>query len=257
MVTLTRYGFDKSFNRIKESGKDFQLIRTNYSAKLFFENEIYFYSTVFSGKGRTFFRLFQQLQKELKNNTLENFKNKINYFSFHRDNIFNVKECVCVDISAAYATALVNKSVISEELYTRILRLPKLHRLKILGMLATNKVIMERKSGEISIRSEINKYENVFFYACKIISDLMQQCIVAAAEDFYFFWVDGIFLHPRAAEKICKIIGGEGFRYRLEHITDFTISNSRLFIQYVKKEGNTETKKKYYFYRLSFFHRSI
>ena len=105
--------------------------------------------------------LQKQLLKEIKNNTenmeiLKNQKNTTNYFKFDNSirqmsdmlgEIVSINNICEMDVVKAYYKIAYNLNYISKEFYEKTLKLPKYIRLRLLGSIATRKIV-ETYEGE-------------------------------------------------------------------------------------------------------------
>lgn len=234
---------------------DFDVLATNYTTeiKLIDSGHSYF----FSANSRLNFKLFgtlSKLKKETANIIIpDSAEGKISYYSLNKNNFKprngagTYKKVFNIDITAAYATVLKNKKYISTELFNTIMKLPKMDRLAIVGMLATKKVIYEIRNGkEKSARIETDEQRRkIFFEASKVIDEILFLCRQAAENSFLFFWVDGIYLKDTAAhDKIKNILSENGLNYKEQVLTDFNyiIDSEVIYINYINQEG---TKKQF------------
>ena len=231
---------------------NFDVLATNYTTeiKLIDTGHSYF----FSANSKLNFKLFgtlSTLKKETANVTIaEDNEKNISYYSINKNNFKaannkgSYKEVFNIDITAAYVTVLKNKNYISEALYTKILKLPKMDRLAIVGMLATKKVIYEIRDGkEKSARIETDKERRkIFFEASKVIDEILFECREAAGKSFLFFWVDGIYLKDKAAhDKIKSILAANKLNYKEQVLTNFNYEvDSEVLTIHYENEENTK-----------------
>lgn len=220
---------------------------TNYTTEVI-QNEI---SYLFSASKKTNFRLFgtyQTLKAQVKKINPPSYEGLISYFRLNLNNILNqhskinLGEVINIDITAAYATTLLNKQYIDKKLFTKIMALPKLERLAVIGMLATKKHIFEFKAGEqINCSTETDEQKrNIFFEASHAVNEIMEACAKIAKEDFLFFWVDGIYLKTEKYKiEIQKYIEAHSYQYKTEVLNNFTAEikeNKTIFVKYNKGE---------------------
>ncbi len=234
-------------NLIKEK-TSFIVKSTNYTTEIIFPN----YSYLFSGSNKPNYKLFgtlAQLKSQVKNIRLpDTNEGKISYYQLDLKN-FNIKNnkidnIFNVDIKAAYATALLNKKYIDVVLYNKIMTLPKLDRLAIVGMLATKKNIYEFQDGkEINYKTEFwdgtGEARKIFFEASKTVDELLIDCRKIAGGDFLFFWVDGIYLKTEnKISEICQHLTNAGFKYSKNNYTDFNfkVKENILTVNYINEE---------------------
>jgi hypothetical protein len=224
---------------------------TNYTTEVLQNNISY----LFSASKKTNFRLFgtyQTLKAQVKKITPPSYEGLISYFRLNLNNILNqhskinLGKVINIDITAAYATTLLNKKYIDNKLFSKITALPKLERLAVIGMLATKKHIFEFKAGEqINCSTETDAQKrNIFFEASHAVNEIMETCANIAKEDFLFFWVDGIYLKTDKYKKeIQEYISAQNYKHKTETLNNFTAEikeNKTIFVTY-KKEEKTKT----------------
>jgi hypothetical protein len=230
---------------------NFTVKSTNYTTEVI-QNGI---SYLFSASKNTNFRLFgtyQTLKAQVKKINTPSYEGLISYFRLNLNNILNsnssiiIDEVINIDITAAYATTLLNKKYIDKKLFDKIMLLPKLERMAVVGMLATKKHIFDFEKGEqinCSVETDAQK-RNIFFEASHSVNEIMEYCANIAKEDFLFFWVDGIYLKTDKYKKeIQEYISSQQYQYRTETLKNFTAhitENKTIFVTYEKGEKKKE-----------------
>ena len=152
--------------------------------------------------------LQKKLKKHIKkrnNGKKVNYQNqKINYWRFDNSLHSMVEssgECVEfhnileMDITKAYYKMARNLDYISEEIYQICLKLPKPIRLRLIGSIATHKVIETYENKEIKNIQiiEDDELRQIWFHICYEVGAVMQECADAIQDYFIFYWVDGIY----------------------------------------------------------------
>ena len=121
---------------------------------------------------------------------------KTNFGLSNNKNSYSAKQVLNIDISSAYATCLYNNELITDKTYKVLKSLPKTERLPCVGMLATSHTKFQYSNGECY---NVDLYRSptapVFFYLIDEINYIMQNIQFLLAEDFIFYWVDGIFFN--------------------------------------------------------------
>lgn len=152
--------------------------------------------------------LQKKLKKHIKN---RNNGKKINYknqrISYHKfdDSLqamietsgqyLELPNILEMDITKAYYKMARNLDYISEEIYQICLKLPKHIRLRLIGSIATHKVIEKYENKELKDIQIIEDLElrEIWFHICYEVGKVMQECAEAIQEYFIFYWVDGIY----------------------------------------------------------------
>ena len=209
------------------SNKTFKIEQTGYSRTIIHDNNKSIYAD--DKINSVCFSMFSSLKKEIKNNDLHiDFvpEYDVKYYGISeivsKKSFLMPSDIVNVDIKSAYLSVLKNKKIISEELFEKINKINKIDRLKTLGFLATNKVVLEYENGElINVTSKRNEYANYFFLCCYEIGELMTRIANEFNENFLFYWVDGIYFDKNNLniERVTKIIDEYQFSYKVEHLT--------------------------------------
>ena len=147
---------------------------------------------------------------EKADSNFKHYKNqKVNFFEFDNSLRYMVEtsgdyteipNIIEMDITKAYYQMTYNLGYISEKTYNELLGLPKYIRLRLLGSIATRKVI-EKYNGDknIDIRVVENlRLREVWNRICYEVGKVMKECSESIQDYFVFYWVDGIYFqqHP-------------------------------------------------------------
>lgn len=177
---------------------------------------------------------------------------KIDVGSFYEYS--DVYEC---DITGAYYRAALNLGFISKEFFDKCMNLEKLHRLKVLGSIATSKRIYTYDKGLLKIEPEImeDKFlRSAWFKICSYVNDAMQVIRNTTTSLFLFYWVDGIYIRmPEVDKQIIKEQVDEltkhlNFEWKIEKLKNFTLLNlpDKIEIQIEKekpkKDGSSDIR---------------
>ena len=225
--------------------------------------------------------LQKQLLKEIKNNTenkiiIKNPKNTLNYFKFDNSiremsdmlgEVVSIKNLCEMDVVKAYYKIAYNLNYISKEFYEKTLKLPKYIRLRLLGSIATRKII-ETYEGDKLIDVKIKENEknrNIWFNICKKLDEVMMEVADGLQDYFLFYWVDGIYFkkddniilddHQPSIQVVKYIFEKHNLDYTIKNIQKLTIINKnkniylQLYIDNYKKSEFYVPKtnvKKYY-----------
>ena len=152
------------------------------------------------------------LQKKLKKEVTERTENKqINYngerIDFYRfdsslkymvdtaGDYIEFTNILEMDITKAYYKMALNLGYISEKTYKVCLVLPKYIRLRLIGSIATSKIIETYKNKEL-VKIEVKEDEQlrqIWFHICYNVGKIMLECAESIEDYFIFYWVDGIY----------------------------------------------------------------
>jgi hypothetical protein len=152
------------------------------------------------------------LQKKLKKEVKERTENKqINYngerIDFYRfdsslkymvdtaGDYIEFTNILEMDITKAYYKMALNLGYISEKTYKVCLVLPKYIRLRLIGSIATSKIIETYKNKEL-VKIEVKEDEQlrqIWFHICYNVGKIMLECAESIEDYFIFYWVDGIY----------------------------------------------------------------
>jgi len=100
-----------------------------------------------------------------------------------------------MDITKAYYKMALNLGYISEKTYDVCLEAPKYIRLRLIGSIATSKVIETYKNKEL-VKIEVKEDEQlrqIWFHICYEVGKIMLECAESIEDYFIFYWVDGIY----------------------------------------------------------------
>ena len=206
---------------------------SGYSLKLIVENNVYLFCDALSRTN--FFSVLNKIKKEITDTAVifDDAMDKINYYNHslkkfkgrsHYDRIYNI------DIKKAYAKTLLNELLITAQTYKYLDKLNKMDRLKVVGSLATQTILVEKENGVMKKGfPKIIEDENLrrcFFHVSNIIGEIMNMCAKIAGEDFIFFWVDGIFLRSDYKKfEILSYLSSLNYDASCEWLTDFNIES--------------------------------
>lgn len=124
-------------------------------------------------------------------------RNTLRYYNYNSKQFIDTDRFYYIDFSACYLRVLNNRGVISNLLFNEINRLPKKDRLICLGMLAYEPYRIHYRNGERygAIKQIENEYSHVFYFACQLTQELIENIIKRINNDYIFYWVDGIFFN--------------------------------------------------------------
>lgn len=150
------------------------------------------------------------------------------------------RDAVCVDIRAAYPTTLANLGIVKPDTYKALMSLPKTERLKAVGMMGTTRHVQTFDAGRLlETTTEREATTTAFFATCHHVGEVMELCTKESGEAFGFFWVDGIFVSPKAADIVCDVIGSAGYEFSRETVRNVRRSTEGRYIFYTKGDKST------------------
>lgn len=230
------------FKNMVATKQDFKVVKTGYTTNFKTDEQNYFFGT----KEKVNFGLFNALKSEIKRNNidLEDVPKEPIFFKRPTE-LREYKKVYCVDINSAYLTALKNLHFVNEDskVFKMLEGAKKGDRLKIVGMLATNKIVREFKNGEL-IKTELKAdayMRNVFFALCNEIDVQMHNLI--KLKSYIFYWFDGIYFdNLKDCEKAVQVLKSNGYQSKIEELTEFKIKRIKHFlnITYLKNEKRKE-----------------
>lgn len=148
-------------------------------------------------------------------------------------------ECWCVDIRAAYPTALLNMGAIRSATFDKLAKMDKLDRLKAVGMLASRKFIQEWTDARLE-RTYLDESPAApyFYAACQAVGDVMGY-VKHNTEGFMLYWVDGVFVDVPDPAHVADTLHGMGFPTTTERVTGLRRSFDRRYYHYTKGGKST------------------
>lgn len=145
------------------------------------------------------------------------------------------RECWCVDIRAAYPTALLKLGAITRPTFDKLARMPKLDRLKAVGMLASRKFVQHFVAGRLVDMFIDEAPTAPFFYAaCHEVGEVMDAIRFDAGAAFVLFWVDGVFLDVPDPAPVSDTLEAMGYSTTVERVTDMRRSADGRYFHYTK-----------------------
>jgi hypothetical protein len=232
----------------KISGYDFELILSNYTAKIECkQNAALNIQFIKEEKPFYFFAMYKELKKQVEAYLLNNtilLPSEVRYYDVIQKKDFYKKEIFNIDLSSAYINVLFNEKIIDKELFNKLEKLPKLDRLGVVGMLASKKNVYYYKNGELQDVEIIeNKILSDVFYFCVVKTFLIMQDLKNIIySSFIFSWVDGIYFDDKTKIKECEnYLIKNNYPYKIEVLNNFiyTRVDENAVIEYLK-EGKTK-----------------
>lgn len=241
-ITLNyRLGNERDFLKkcIKEN-RNVTIKRTNYSLKVETERRNYYFSSGQSS-GKRAFIAFNKIVKDIKASGIETpdvCAKDVKYWWF-KDVEKYPTDFYSVDINSAYPTALFNTGAITKETYDFLCNnIPKIDRLRCVGMLATQKGIYHYEHGKLKeFEVDTSQYSGWFFMCCLLVGEIMDLCKKRYKKNVIHYWVDGIAMSENH-EDCLQYVESLGYPSKLEKISECRLVNNCMIY---KKDG----KKKY------------
>ena len=193
------------------------------------------------------------LQKELKKEVDKNLKttpisysnDRIDYYKFDNSLSYMVDtegECIEIpdiyemDITSAYYQSLYNLKYIGKRFFEKCKNLPKHIRLRLIGSLATRKLIEKYKKGVLVGHEEkVNPvHRQVYFHNSYQVGKVMLECAKAIQDHFIFYWVDGIYFQrdlrsPKTNDPCIQVVKSifekNNFSFSVIELNKITLQN--------------------------------
>jgi len=216
------------------------LRRTNYSIKVETDRRNYLFTNQ-STVGVRSFAAYKKIVKDIKASGIETpdvSSRDVKYWWF-KDKDGYPPDFYSIDINSAYATVLYNTGAITEETYLYITtKIPKIDRLRCVGMLATNKGVYHYENGKlVDFEVETSDLSGWFYMCCLVIGEIMDAVKARFKKRSLFYWVDGIAVNADPWEVLC-FVEYLGYQSKIEIINKCKLVNNWLVYT---KDG----KKKY------------
>jgi hypothetical protein len=148
----------------------------------------------------------------------------------------------CIDLTAAYWRTAYLLGIINKNIYQLGENMSKPVRLASLGSLAKRKTIWDFDGKSYSReRVILSPHSNLWFAICKRVSDIMTKATIALGEDFYFYWVDGIYFRNTEAnkDKVLKIFREFDYQSKPESIEWIKVEKKHFSVKKLDKEKDT------------------
>jgi hypothetical protein len=216
---------------LTELKSDYTIRHSQYTTKIIHNRGKVTYSM--NNMSRNCFAAANKVKKDVKNSDLfQEIRDQkfelVNYDYNRKTRMFMSKSVYNIDISSAYAYALLTHNLITSETFEYLRKLPKGDRLVAVGMLARSYVEYEYDySGKIkNVNFFQEETKNAFFFLISEIDAVMKECAFYLGNHFLFYWVDGIFFTEQASQKTIKkveeILQYYGYPYKWEKVENFT-----------------------------------
>ena len=254
MKSFAKYaGTKKTFDRAKETAEilnlEHETILTTYTSQIktgIPELDLYLLASKHPLK---VFAAHAKVKKAVKNSGLEMpdlTDADLKYYSISKKlKPGNYGTVYCIDIKAAYPTALKNIGFIDPETYAYLMKQDKQTRLTACGMLAGTKHVFKYNGSELLDFEIIEKETKpVFLAAVATIDEILEKTAEIAGNDFLFFWVDGIYLKSdRKLQQIKEHWQNYCYDFSEEVLNNFLVTANNKGKLFVNFEKNGKIKK--------------
>lgn len=152
---------------------------------------------------------------------------KIAYHQYSRErtfiNMMPILGAVEIDLDSAYWNIARRLGYIDDQLHAEGRKVKKVVRLAGLGALAMRKEIYNFAGGDGEpelIETRMNERgRQIFRHICHVTGELMKRAAIwAGLDDFYFYYVDAIFVTPQRAEAIQEFLSLEGYEFKVKNV---------------------------------------
>jgi len=201
----------------------------------------------------------------IKNSPFSKIDNKRQYFEYNEivyavakneGTAYEFKDCYECDVTAAYYQAAVYLGLLSQKTFLLCTQaISKSERLKLLGSIASIKIICNYEGGQMIGKPEIKKNDllrNAWFTICNVVDGCMKNFISILGENFLFYWVDGIYFKGSFKQdndnnlkdinlKLEKLKKFFPFEWKITPIIKLEVLNKSYLELIVEKPNNKKT----------------
>ena len=255
MITIRSNSSGKSdfMNYLNSCNYNFTLSTTTNSSIIIYSDKYHKYKVVFADgvyMSKKEMILQRQLKKEIEKNTKDqdvsfSSNKKIHFFEFDSSLKYMVEtsgDCIDInnvmemDITKAYYQMAFNLGYISKKFFEMTLTLPKVIRLRLLGSIATKRVVETYKDGKVVEMKVVEdlRMRDIWFHICYNVGKVMKECSEAIQDFFIFYWVDGIYfqMHPHfntqndpTKQIIQKIFQKNNLKFTINQLDKISLQN--------------------------------
>lgn len=164
------------------------------------------------------------------------FDSSLKYMVETSGDCIDIENIIEMDITKAYYQMAYNLGYISKDFFMECLGLPKIIRLRLLGSIATKRIVETYKGGkvvEMKIVEDL-KMRDIWFHICYNVGKVMKECSEAIQDYFIFYWVDGIYFqrHPHFNKEndptkqiIQNIFQKNGLKFTINELEKISLQN--------------------------------
>jgi hypothetical protein len=235
---------------LHDTGKPFVLVKSGSSYKL--ESGIFNARAVKGGFGTKDISFIKKVKKYIVDNDIaDKFigtdyqAKKIEYIEvkdFSDGEV--ISDLVEIDIDKAYWETAYLLGVVDRRIYKQGLAVDKKVRLAALGSLAkiTERWVFDGKEMKKAKNERSYATENIWFAICRRVADAMQECVKIAADDFVFYWVDGIYIRnkPNVLGEVMQCLNKWGYQSKSKNVRDVVFTGTHFVVQGLVDEDKRE-----------------
>jgi hypothetical protein len=253
VIRSTSKGKNDFIDYLNQCNYTFVLSTTTNSSIIVYSDLYHKYKVVFSDgvyMSKKEMILQRQLKKEIEKNTKDqeitfSKEKKIHFFEFDSSLQYMVEtsgDCIDInnviemDITKAYYQMAYNLGYISKKFFEMTLTLPKIIRLRLLGSIATKRIVETYKDGKVVKMKIVEdlRMRDIWFHICYNVGKVMKECSEAIQDYFVFYWVDGIYFqrHPHFNEQndptkqiIQKIFQKNNLKFSINQLEKISLQN--------------------------------
>lgn len=247
---------------LHEIGEPFVLKKINSTFTLeceYFGNSSSRASQKLTGKELAFIK---KVKKYIRDNDIDlkfleknYFPNDIQYVKIKKHpKDYYFKDCIEIDIDQAYWITAYQLGVISKEIYEQGSKekgnISKLARLVSLGSLAKKTSIYYFDGKRLRKETErSDETENIWYSICKRLSDAMVEASKIAKEDFYLYWVDGIYVknNPDTVNNVISVFEKYGYNVKTKNSLEIRYDEERVYVEDINASPDKKKKIRPFF----------
>lgn len=148
-----------------------------------------------------------------------------------------------IDMKSAYWETANMANMLTAEIYKKGIEVSKLARLASIGTLAkkSRTIIYDGKTEtDLGLtRSEMTEF--LWDTICYKVGEIMSEAAERNANEFIFFWVDGIFVTGNEGKKTAEFFKSVGYKASVSHCEWFRFETNKVVVK-SKEKGKWKTK---------------
>jgi len=162
--------------------------------------------------------------------------------------------CIEIDIDQAYWITALKLGIITEEIFYEGSKekgnISKLARLVSLGSLAKKTSVYYFDGKRLRKETERSEQtENIWYSICKRLSDAMLEASKVANDDFFLFWVDGIYVknNTDTVKNVIDVFKKYGYNIKTRENLKITYDDERVYVEDEIAPDNSKKKVRPFF----------